>query len=217
MTSVACYIAGVPCGRLDEYSTKGEAWCGGGEERGHQQSGDQDGGELGISGHAVHFEQGYPQLTSVVPCRHESDTTDLYCIFDPDTAHRLAAWGRDWKDNHRLGQAELMVGALRSQCFSRKSPIRLLPLKTGRASASLQQEPLMKGRHVRQARHTPASASAAGPEHLRLQMQACISGGMVVLVCSFTPDSSEKQRREHGHMCKHHERTTHRSKLAQSC
>ena len=24
MTSVACYIAGVPCGRLDGYSTRGE-------------------------------------------------------------------------------------------------------------------------------------------------------------------------------------------------
>ena len=37
----------------------------------------------------MHSEQFCPQLTSVVPCRHESDTTDLYCIFDPDTAHRL--------------------------------------------------------------------------------------------------------------------------------
>ena len=50
-----------------------------------------------------------PQLTSVLPCRHESDTTDLYCIFDPDTAHRLAGWGRDWQDNHRLGQANFKV------------------------------------------------------------------------------------------------------------
>eukprot|EP00891_Asterochloris_glomerata_P004264 jgi/Astpho2/4264/Aster-05214 len=38
--------------------------------------------------------------------RHESDTTDLYCIFDPDTAHRLAGWGRDWHETHRLGQAD---------------------------------------------------------------------------------------------------------------
>ena len=51
-----------------------------------------------------------PQLASVLPCRHESDTTDLYCIFDPDTAHRLAGWGRDWHENHRLGQAEFKVG-----------------------------------------------------------------------------------------------------------
>eukprot|EP00891_Asterochloris_glomerata_P009219 jgi/Astpho2/9219/Aster-07176 len=29
----------------------------------------------------------------------------LYCIFDPDTAHRLAGWGRDWHENHGLGQA----------------------------------------------------------------------------------------------------------------
>ena len=50
-----------------------------------------------------------PQLTSVLPCRHESDTTDLYCIFDPDTAHRLAGWGRDWHENHQLGQAEFKV------------------------------------------------------------------------------------------------------------
>eukprot|EP00891_Asterochloris_glomerata_P009803 jgi/Astpho2/9803/Aster-03774 len=41
--------------------------------------------------------------------RHESDTTDLYCIFDPDTAHRLAGWGWDWKENHRLGQADFKV------------------------------------------------------------------------------------------------------------
>ena len=41
------------------------------------------------------LEQDCLPLTSVLPCRHESDTTDLYCIFDPDTAHRLAGWGRD--------------------------------------------------------------------------------------------------------------------------
>ena len=70
----------------------------------------------------MHFEQHNPQLTSVVPCRHESDTTDLYCIFDPDTAHRLAGWGLDWKENHRLGQAEFKVRSLQYQCFSRKSP-----------------------------------------------------------------------------------------------
>ena len=33
----------------------------------------------------MHSEQDCPQLTSVLPCRHESDTTDLYCIFDLDT------------------------------------------------------------------------------------------------------------------------------------
>ena len=74
----------------------------------------------------MHSEQHYPQLTSVVPCSHESDTTcvctDLYCIFDLDTAHRLAGWGRDWKENHRLGQADFKVRSLRCQCFSRKSP-----------------------------------------------------------------------------------------------
>ena len=70
----------------------------------------------------MHFAQHYLQLTSVVPCRHESDTTDLYCIFDSDTAHRLAGWGRDWKENHRLGQADIKVGSLQCQCFSRKSP-----------------------------------------------------------------------------------------------
>ena len=60
----------------------------------------------------MHSEQDCPQLTSVLPCRHESDTTDLYCIFDPDTAHRLAGWGRDWHENHRLGQAEVKVRSL---------------------------------------------------------------------------------------------------------
>ena len=69
---------------------------------------------MGNSGHAVRFEQSCPQLTSAVPCRHESDTTDLYCIFDPDTAHRLADWGRDWRENHRLGQADFEVRSL--QC-----------------------------------------------------------------------------------------------------
>ena len=57
----------------------------------------------------MHSERICPQLTSVVPCRHESDTTDLYCIFDPDTAHRLAGWGRDWHEDHRLGQADCEV------------------------------------------------------------------------------------------------------------
>ena len=63
-----------------------------------------------------------PQLTSVLTCRHESDTTDLYCIFDPDTAHRLAGWGRDWHENHRLGQAEFKVRSMQCQCCSRKPP-----------------------------------------------------------------------------------------------
>ena len=72
----------------------------------------------------MHSEQICPQLTSVVPCRRESDTTDLYCIFDPDTAHRLAGWGRDWHENHRLGQAdcEVRVFFLQCQCFLCKSP-----------------------------------------------------------------------------------------------
>ena len=70
----------------------------------------------------MHSEQSRPQLTTILPCRHESDTTDLYCIFDPDTAHRLAGWGRDWRENHRLGQAEFKVRSLQCQCFSRKSP-----------------------------------------------------------------------------------------------
>ena len=70
----------------------------------------------------MHSDQDCPQLTSVLPCRHESDTTDLYCIFDPDTAHRLAGWGRDWHENHRLGQAEFKVRSLQYQCFLRKSP-----------------------------------------------------------------------------------------------
>ena len=61
-------------------------------------------------------EPGCAQLTNVMPCRHESDTTDLYCIFDPDTAHRLAGWGRHWSDNHRLGQADVKVGPLYGQC-----------------------------------------------------------------------------------------------------
>ena len=60
----------------------------------------------------MHSEQDCPQLTSVLPCRRESDTTDLYCIFDPDTAHRLAGWGRDWRENHHLGQAEFKVRSL---------------------------------------------------------------------------------------------------------
>ena len=69
----------------------------------------------------MHSEQGHPQLTSVLHCRHESDTTDLYCIFDPDAAHRLAGWGRDWHENYRLGQAEFKVRSLQCQCFSHKS------------------------------------------------------------------------------------------------
>ena len=77
---------------------------------------------MGNSGHALHSEQSCPQLISAVPCRHEPDTTDLYCIFDPDTAHRLAGWGRDWHENHRLGQADFEVRSLQCQCFSRKSP-----------------------------------------------------------------------------------------------
>ena len=64
----------------------------------------------------------YPADQCLLPCRHESDTTDLYCIFDPDTAHRLAGWGRDWHETHRSGQADFKVGSLQCQRFSRKSP-----------------------------------------------------------------------------------------------
>ena len=70
----------------------------------------------------MHSEQYCPQLTSALPCRHESDTTDLYCIFDPDTAHRLAGRGREWHESHRLGPAEFKVRSLQCQCFSCKSP-----------------------------------------------------------------------------------------------
>ena len=52
----------------------------------------------------MHSEQICPQLTSVVPCRHESDTTDLYCIFDrtqptgwlvgDETGTRIIVWAR---------------------------------------------------------------------------------------------------------------------------
>eukprot|EP00891_Asterochloris_glomerata_P008678 jgi/Astpho2/8678/Aster-05248 len=49
--------------------------------------------------------------------RHESDTTDLYCIFHPDTAHRLAGWGRDWHENHRLGQAKFKKASLRIDLY----------------------------------------------------------------------------------------------------
>ena len=71
----------------------------------------------------MHSEQGRPQLTSVLPCRHESDTTDLYCIFDPDTAHRLAGRGREWREHHRLGQADFKV---RSNGSTSITPLRLM-------------------------------------------------------------------------------------------
>eukprot|EP00891_Asterochloris_glomerata_P007249 jgi/Astpho2/7249/Aster-01557 len=106
-------LAGVPCGRLDGYSAKGEV------SHNFKKHGVEAAKSVGINQAEIKMaaryatqamlrisEQDCPQLSSVLPCRHESDTTDLYCIFDPDTAHRLAGWGRDWHENHRLGQAE---------------------------------------------------------------------------------------------------------------
>eukprot|EP00891_Asterochloris_glomerata_P001047 jgi/Astpho2/1047/Aster-07435 len=89
VTSVACYTAGVPCGRLDGYSAKGEV------SHKFKKHGVEAAKSVGIN-----------KAEIKMAARHESDTTDLYCIFDPDTAHRLAGWGRDWQDNHRLGQAD---------------------------------------------------------------------------------------------------------------
>eukprot|EP00891_Asterochloris_glomerata_P000057 jgi/Astpho2/57/Aster-04535 len=82
-------LAGVPCGRLDGYSAKGEV------SHKFKKHGVEAAKSVGI--HKAEIK---------MAARHESDTTDLYCIFDPDTAHRLADWGRDWHENHRLGQAE---------------------------------------------------------------------------------------------------------------
>eukprot|EP00891_Asterochloris_glomerata_P006874 jgi/Astpho2/6874/Aster-07873 len=82
-------LAGVRCGRLDGYSTKGEV------SHKFKKHGVEAAKNVGIN-----------KAEIKMAVRHESDTTDLYCIFDPDTAHRLAGWGRDWKENHRLGQAD---------------------------------------------------------------------------------------------------------------
>eukprot|EP00891_Asterochloris_glomerata_P006328 jgi/Astpho2/6328/Aster-05994 len=82
-------LAGVPCGRLDGYSAKGEV------SHKFKKHGVEAAKSVGINKAEIKMAAG-----------HESDTTDLYCIFDPDTAHRLAGWGRDWRENHRLGQAE---------------------------------------------------------------------------------------------------------------
>eukprot|EP00891_Asterochloris_glomerata_P003223 jgi/Astpho2/3223/Aster-05747 len=82
-------LAGVPCGRLDGYSTKGEV------SHKFKKHGVEAAKSVGIN-----------KAKIKMAARRESDTTDLYCIFDPDTAHRLAGWGRDWHENHRLGQAD---------------------------------------------------------------------------------------------------------------
>ena len=54
----------------------------------------------------------FPELNSDLPCRHESDTTDLYRIFDLDTTHRLAGWGQDCKENPGLGQAVVYLRSI---------------------------------------------------------------------------------------------------------
>eukprot|EP00891_Asterochloris_glomerata_P009159 jgi/Astpho2/9159/Aster-07803 len=82
-------LAGVPCGRLDGYSTKGEV------SHKFKKHGVEAAKSVGIN-----------KAEIKMAARHKSDTTDLYCIFDPDTAHRLAGCGWDWKENHRLGQAD---------------------------------------------------------------------------------------------------------------
>eukprot|EP00891_Asterochloris_glomerata_P007102 jgi/Astpho2/7102/Aster-08466 len=92
-------LAGVPCGRLDGYSTKGEV------SHKFKKHGVEAAKNVGIN-----------KAEIKMAARHESDTTDLYCIFDPDTAHRLAVWGQDWKENHRLGQADFKV-RLRRMCW----------------------------------------------------------------------------------------------------
>eukprot|EP00891_Asterochloris_glomerata_P009612 jgi/Astpho2/9612/Aster-03884 len=79
----------VPCGRLDGYSAKGEV------SHKFKKHGVEAAKSVGIN-----------KAEIKMAARHESDTTDLYCIFDPDTAHRLAGWGRDWHENHCLGQAD---------------------------------------------------------------------------------------------------------------
>eukprot|EP00891_Asterochloris_glomerata_P006379 jgi/Astpho2/6379/Aster-06042 len=81
--------SGVPCGRLDGYSAKGEV------SHKFKKHGVEAAKSVGIN-----------KAEIKMAARHESDTTDLYCIFDPDTAQRLAGWGRDWHEIHRLGQAE---------------------------------------------------------------------------------------------------------------
>eukprot|EP00891_Asterochloris_glomerata_P006974 jgi/Astpho2/6974/Aster-01831 len=70
-------LAGVPCGRLDGYSVKGEV------SHKFKKHGVEAAKSVGIN-----------KVEIKMAARHESDTTDLYCIFDPDTAHRLAGWGR---------------------------------------------------------------------------------------------------------------------------
>eukprot|EP00891_Asterochloris_glomerata_P001733 jgi/Astpho2/1733/Aster-04155 len=82
-------ICGLLHRRLDGYSTKGEV------SHKFKKHGVEAAKNVGIN-----------KAEIKMAARHESDTTDLYCIFDPDTAHRLAGWGRDWKENHRLGQAD---------------------------------------------------------------------------------------------------------------
>eukprot|EP00891_Asterochloris_glomerata_P008664 jgi/Astpho2/8664/Aster-08297 len=82
-------LAGVPCGRLDGYSAEGEVSQ-----------------EFKTHGVEAAKSVGINKAEIKMAARHESDITDLYCIFDQDTAHRLAGWGRDWHESHHLGQAE---------------------------------------------------------------------------------------------------------------
>eukprot|EP00891_Asterochloris_glomerata_P001794 jgi/Astpho2/1794/Aster-07554 len=82
-------LAGVPCGRLDGYSAKGEV------SHKFKKHGVEAAKSVGINKAEI-------KMTA----RHVSDTTDLYCIFDPDTAHRLAGRGRDWHEIHRLRLAD---------------------------------------------------------------------------------------------------------------
>ena len=108
VTSVACYTCRRACGRLDGYSAKGEV------SHKFKKHGVEAAKGVGINKAEINMAARWaiqamlcilnsivPQLTSVLPCRHESETTDLYCIFDPDTAHRLAGWGWDWHENHQ--------------------------------------------------------------------------------------------------------------------
>eukprot|EP00891_Asterochloris_glomerata_P004459 jgi/Astpho2/4459/Aster-00068 len=106
-------LAGVPCDRLDGYSAKGEA------SHEFKKHGVKAAQSMGINKAEIKMAARkatqamlcilnsiVPQLTSVLPRRQESDTTDLYCIFDPGHSPQAGCWGREWHENHRLGQAE---------------------------------------------------------------------------------------------------------------
>ena len=116
---MACYTAGVPCDRLDGYSAKGEA------SHEFKKHGVKAAKSMGINKAEIKMAARkatqamlcilnsiVPQLTSVLPRRQESDTTDLYCIFDPGHSPQAGCWGREWHENHRLGQAEFKVTAV---------------------------------------------------------------------------------------------------------